>query len=92
MSQFLPLYETVLFESYEKKQSGIVIPNQELKTKLGKVISAGPGKVTQFGVVETKVKPGDVIVYRAYAAEPVYIDNKELFCVSESDILGVIKN
>lgn len=89
---FKPLSDTILIEPYEEKKSGLVIPDAEEKTQKGKVVSVGPGKPMQFGFVATTIKPGDVIVYRAFAAEPTIIEGKKFICVAEAEVLGVVKN
>lgn len=92
-----PLNDQVLVEPIKEEnvtKGGIVIPesvDKERPTK-GKVISVGPGKLTENGErLPMSVKEGDVILFRKYAPDEIKIDEKEYYFIKESDILAIIE-
>ena len=77
-----------------KTKSGIIIPETVSKEKpeQGKVIAAGPGRITDSGVrIPLGVKKGDTILFSKYAPDEVKIDGEEYFIISEGSILAVIE-
>lgn len=72
-------------------KSGLSLPNTENKPETGRVIAFGTGdKPVEF-------KAGDVIAYRRYTDNRVFIHGKELNFIRFStepdtnDVLGIIK-
>ena len=76
----------------EMTKSGIVLPDTaKEKPQEGKVISAGPGRLTDEGKREPMdVKEGDVVLYAKYAGTEFKIDDEELLIVGQKDILAVV--
>ena len=90
-----PLSDRVIVEALEaaeKSAGGIYIPdNAKEKPQKGKVIAAGPGKISDAGtLMKMEVKAGDTILYGKYSGTEVTVDGKEYLIMRESDILAVI--
>ena len=90
-----PLSDRVIVEALEaaeKSAGGIYIPdNAKEKPQKGKVIAAGPGKISDSGsLVKMEVKAGDTILYGKYSGTEVTVEGKEYLIMRESDILAVI--
>ena len=91
-----PLDDRVLVkpnQAEEKTKSGIYLPEQaKEKPMMGKVIAAGPGKLSDEGVrTALSVKVGDTVVYGKYAGTEVDIDGQKHILVRESELLGVVE-
>jgi len=78
----------------EMTKSGIVLPDTaKEKPQEGKVISAGPGRLTDEGKREPMdVKEGDIVLYAKYAGTEFKIEGEELLIVSQKDILAIVEN
>lgn len=78
----------------EMTKSGIVLPDTaKEKPQEGKVISAGPGRLTDEGTREPMdVKEGDIVLYAKYAGTEFKIEGEELLIVSQKDILAIVEN
>ena len=91
---FKPLGDRVIVEPETAEQttkSGIVLPDTaQEKPQTGKVVSVGPGRVTDEGKeLPMKVKEGDVVIYAKYGGTELKIEGAEFLIVKESDILAV---
>ena len=78
----------------EMTKSGIVLPDTaKEKPQEGKVIAAGPGRLTDEGKREPMdVKTGDTVLYAKYAGTEFKIEGDELLIVSQKDILAIVEN
>ena len=78
----------------EMTKSGIVLPDTaKEKPQEGKVIAAGPGRLTDEGKREPMdVKEGDIVLYAKYAGTEFKIEGEELLIVSQKDILAVVQS
>ena len=78
----------------EMTKSGIVLPDTaKEKPQEGKVIAAGPGRLTDEGKREPMdVKEGDTVLYAKYAGTEFKIEGDELLIVSQKDILAIDEN
>jgi len=78
----------------EMTKSGIVLPDTaKEKPQEGKIIAAGPGRLTDEGKREPMdVKEGDVVLYAKYAGTQFKVDGEELLIVSQKDILAIVKS
>ncbi len=91
-----PLQDRVIVkqsEAEEKTASGILLPDaaKEKPTK-GKVIAAGPGKLSEKGKpMELSVRVGDVVWYGKYSGTDVEVNGEKFVILRESDILGVLE-
>lgn len=92
-----PLGDRVLVErekSEEKTAGGIVLPDKaKEKSKRGKVLSVGNGKLNKDGKrIPPTVKPGDQVLFSGYSGEEIKFDGREVLLVREDDILAVIRD
>ncbi len=91
-----PLQDRVIVkqqDAEEKTASGILLPDaaREKPTK-GKVIAAGPGKLSEKGKpMELSVRVGDVVWYGKYSGNDVEVNNEKFVILRESEILGVLE-
>jgi chaperonin GroES len=90
-----PLADRVLVEALEaaeKTAGGLYIPdNAKEKPQRGKIIAAGPGKVSDSGtLVKPEVKVGDIVLYGKYSGTEVNVDGKDFLIMRESDILAIV--
>ncbi|MFA5947784.1 MAG: co-chaperone GroES [Candidatus Gracilibacteria bacterium] len=92
MSKIVPLADHVVVEAIAEEAtstSGILIPETASKEKpmKGKVIAAGPGKLTNEGKrLEMEIKEGDTVLFSKYGPTEVKVDGKEVLILSSSDI------
>jgi chaperonin GroES len=77
----------------EMTKSGIVLPDTaKEKPQEGKIVAAGPGRMTEEGTREPMdVKEGDTVLYAKYAGTEFKIEGDELLIVSQKDILAVVE-
>jgi chaperonin GroES len=77
----------------EVSSGGILLPDTaKERPQEGKVIAAGPGRVTDEGkTIPMEIQVGDLVVYSRYAGtEWKDTDNEEVLIMRESDVLGKI--
>jgi chaperonin GroES len=74
----------------EVTKGGIVLPDTaKEKPQEGKIIAAGPGKLSDDGKrIAMEVKVGDRVLYAKYGGTEVKIDDEELIILREGDILA----
>ena len=77
-------------EADEKTASGIILPDTaKEKPQMGKILAAGPGKVSENGnVVKMTLKAGDKVLYGKYSGTEITLDSTEVLIMRESDILA----
>ena len=90
-----PLSDRVVVEALEaeeKTSGGIYLPDTaKEKPQMGKIIAAGPGKVSDSGEkIAMQVKKGDTILYGKYSGTEVQFEGKEYIIMHESDILAIL--
>jgi chaperonin GroES len=90
-----PLGDRVLVErqeSEERTAGGIVLPDKARdKSKRGKVLSVGNGKLNKDGKrIPPTVKPGDRVLFSGYSGEEIKFDGREVLLIREDDILAVM--
>jgi len=88
-----PLGDRVVVKPIEREEvtkGGIVLPDTvKEKPQEGKVLAAGPGRLSEDGKrIAMDVKVGDVVLYVKYGGTEVKIDGEELMVLRESDILA----
>ena len=91
MAKVVPTGDNVVVEPVveEVSSSGIIIPETASKEKPmeGKVIAAGPGKLTDSGErLEMEIKEGDTVLFSKYGPTEVKVEGKEVLILSASDI------
>ena len=90
-----PLDDRVVVEPLEAEErttGGILLPDTaKQKPQRGRVVSAGPGKLSDTGNRHTlNVKVGDEVLYGKYAGSEVEVSGKEFKILRESDILAKV--
>jgi chaperonin GroES len=88
-----PLDDRVVVEpldAEEKTAGGILLPDTaKQKPQQGKVIAAGPGKLSEKGErLALSVKVGDTVLYGKYGGSDVEVNGKDIKILRESDILA----
>ena len=88
-----PLGDRVIVKPIPKEEvtkGGIVLPDTvKEKPQEGKVLAAGPGKMTDDGKrIAMDVKVGDVVIYAKYGGTEIKEGDDELIILRESDILA----
>jgi chaperonin GroES len=80
-------------EAEETTKGGIILPDTAKEKPVeGKIVAAGPGKVTDDGkTVALTLKVGDVVLYGKYSGTEVKIDGEDYLIMRESDIYGIVK-
>ena len=91
-----PLADRVLIEALEEKEEkigNIYIPDTaKEKPNEGKIVTAGPGKMTEDGkLIPMQVKKGQRVLYSKYSGTEIKESGKEYLIVRESDILAIIE-
>jgi len=92
-----PLHDRLLVKRLEEKeqvQGGIIIPDTaKEKPQQAKVLSVGPGRITDDGKLQPlDIKAGDTVVFGKYAGTEVKIDGEDLLIIREDDVLGVLES
>ena len=77
-------------EVEEKTKTGIYLPDTaKEKPQEGKVVAAGPGRLSEDGKrIAMEVKVGDIVVYSKYGGTEIKVEDEELIILRESDILA----
>lgn len=83
----------VRVEEEKKTAGGIIIPDTaKEKPQEGKVVAAGPGKMSDDGKrIPMEVKKGDRVLFAKYAGSEIKIDGVEHIFMREDDILGILE-
>jgi chaperonin GroES len=95
VTKLQPLGDRVVVQREEgqgKTAGGILLPDAaKEKPQRGEVISVGNGKLLDDGTRgKLQVKPGDRVIFTAWAGETFKVDNEELLLMKEDDILAII--
>ena len=93
MAKIEPLGDRVVIKPTAKEdvsKGGIVLPDTaQEKPQEGKIIAAGPGRLTEDGKrIAMEVKKGDKVIYSKYAGTEFKLDDEELVIMREGDILA----
>ena len=92
-----PLGDRVLVEreqTEERTAGGIVLPdNARDKSKRGKVLSVGSGKLNKDGKrIPPTFKAGDQVLFSGYSGEEIKFDGREVLLIREDDILAIVRD
>lgn len=72
----------------EISEGGIYLPETVRGTpRVGTVVSTGPGRTTEKGVIPITVKPGTKVIYGAFAGTPYDINDELLLLMREDEII-----
>jgi chaperonin GroES len=88
-----PLADRLVVKPIEREEvtkGGIVLPDTaKEKPQEGKVLAAGPGRLSEDGKrIAMEVKVGDTVLYTKYGGTEIKIDGEDLIILRESDILA----
>ena len=74
----------------EKTASGIILPDTaKEKPQMGKIVAAGPGKISDNGsTVKMTLQEGDKVLYGKYSGTEITLNDNEVLIMRESDILA----
>jgi len=80
-------------EAEETTASGIILPDTaKEKPQMGKIVAAGPGKVSDNGtMVKMSLREGDKVLYGKYSGTEITLEDNEVLIMRESDILAKFK-
>jgi len=83
----------VRVEEEKKTAGGIIIPDTaKEKPQEGRVVAAGPGKMSDDGKrIAMELKKGDRVLFSKYAGSEIKIDGVEHIFMREDDILGILE-
>jgi chaperonin GroES len=89
----VPLTDHIVLQSVEEDEmtaSGLVIPESaKEKPQHGNVVSVGPGKMNEAGVVETiDLGAGDRVLYQKYTGQEINVENEDYIIIRFSDVLA----
>ena len=95
-SKLQPLGDRVVVEREESEArtaGGIVLPDSaKEKPQRGVIVTVGNGKLLENGTRgKLQVKPGDRVIFTAWAGEAFKVDGDELLLMKEDDILAVFE-
>ncbi len=93
-----PLHDRVVVKPADKSEqtsaAGIIIPDTVSKDRPaeGTVVAVGPGRYNEDGDgrIPMDVKVGDRVFFKKPWDEPVKIDGKEYYVLSESEITVIV--
>jgi len=92
-----PMQDRLLIKPLDEEQKtagGIIVPDTaKEKPMKGKVIAAGPGKLSDDGKRQPMdVKVGDTVMYGKYSGTEFKMDNQEYLIIGQNDILVIFEN
>ena len=96
-SPITPLGDKIVIlpqEEGEQMYGNIIVPDAgQEKPEMGKVLAVGPGRISTSGtLVPNRIEVGVIVMVPKFGAQTVVIENETYIMVSESDVLGIIKN
>lgn len=88
LSRYQPMNDRVLLRRIVEKSENIIVQPDAftLKSNKGEVIAVGSGMLIGPNIVPIELRPGDVVTFGEYNAEPVGVEGEELLLVSAFDI------
>lgn len=92
----IPLHDRVVIETIEDNNvsaGGVFIPDTAKEKPIkGKVLSVGPGAVSNNGtVIAPAVKSGDIIIYPKWVGTEIILQGNKYLIIKESDILAIVE-
>ncbi len=96
-TKVVPLTDHIVLQAVEEEEvtaSGLVIPDSaKEKPQHGHVVSVGPGKMNDAGVVETiDLKSGDRVLYQKYTGQEVTVDKEDYIVIRFQDVLAKLED
>ncbi len=95
-TKVVPLSDHIVLKAVEQEEitgSGLVIPDSaKEKPQHGEVLSIGPGKMNDAGVVETiDLTKGDRVLYKKYTGQEITVDKEEYLIISFVDVIAKLE-
>ncbi len=95
-TKVVPLSDHIVLKAVEDEEvttSGLVIPDSaKEKPQHGEVISVGPGKMNDAGVIETiDLDTGDHVLYQKYTGQEVNVDQEDYLIIRFQDVLAKLQ-
>lgn len=89
---FQPSTGRVLIKDIKENSTDIdVATPEDIRTTKGKIVAMGPLPLHQSGAVLNPVfKLKDVVLYKVYGADSLYISGEKHFVVTFENIVGVL--
>lgn len=96
MISLKPLSNRVVVERLESEttaKGGIILPDSaKKKQELVKVLSVGPGKKNESGIlIPMPVKVGETVLIDKYAGQEVTVNDHEYIIVRADDIIAIVE-
>ena len=90
-----PLGDRLLVEPIEEEaltSSGIILPETaKEKPQEGRVLAAGPGRLTEAHKrLPMEVGEGERVLFAKYGGTQIKLENKDLLILREADILALV--
>ena len=92
-TKVVPLTDHIVLKPVEQEEitsSGLVIPDSaKEQPQHGHVVSVGPGKLSDSGVMETiELNEGDRVLYQKYTGQEITVDKQEYIVIRFQDVLA----
>jgi chaperonin GroES len=92
----VPLTDHIILKPVEVEEvtaSGLVIPESaKEKPQHGEILSVGPGKMNDAGVLETSdLASGDRVLYQKYTGQEVTVDNEDYLIIRFHDVMAKLE-
>ncbi len=93
----VPLTDHIVLKPVEEEEvtiSGLVIPDSaKEKPQHGHIVSVGPGKMNDAGVVETlELDEGDRVLYQKYTGQDITVDKVDYIIIRFQDVLAKLED
>jgi chaperonin GroES len=93
----VPMTDHIVLQAVESEEitaSGLVIPDSaKEKPQHGVVLSVGPGKMNDAGVVESvDLESGDRVLYQKYTGQEVTVDKEDYLIIKFGDVLAKLED
>ena len=95
-TKVVPLTDHIVLQAVEEEEitsSGLVIPDSaKERPQHGTVVSVGPGKMNDKGVMETiALAAGDRVLYQKYTGQEVTVDKEDYIVIRFQDVLAKLE-
>ena len=90
-----PLFDKIVIKPIEPETvtaGGIILPNSQEKPQIAEVIAVGKGDMVDGKQTVMQVAVGDKVLDPKYAGSEFKFDVQEYVIMSQSDVLGKIKD
>ena len=85
MSSIIPARKVIVIEPIQVKTGNTIEIVTEKKQETGKIVAIGEG------TRPLKMKKGDIVAYRRFGEDKLYLEGKAYLFVGFNDLLGIIR-